>query len=241
MIGGLCLFGLSGAMLIPENGYSILDIPDGLMKTGALVWALVPSIAGAVAAFSRTRLKVGFAFGVASSHAALMLAIATSDDVSEGMASGFFSISNEGLFNVTAILAFVLLGAALVTSSSGGGAQAALAAGGTSAAGSTGAQWAADPFGRHQMRYFNGSEWTAAVSDHGVVGTDPPVHTAAAPSQPPVMAPPAAAVPAAAVPPAPPAAAPPAPPAAPAARWCPNGHSNAAAARFCTQCGAPLS
>ncbi|MEP7020036.1 MAG: phospholipid scramblase-related protein [Pseudonocardiales bacterium] len=34
--------------------------------------------------------------------------------------------------------------------------------------------WYADPFGRHEMRYFNGSEWTEHVSSHGRAGIDPP-------------------------------------------------------------------
>ncbi len=38
---------------------------------------------------------------------------------------------------------------------------------------STGAQWVADPYGRHQMRYWDGRLWTQHVSDGGVAGTDP--------------------------------------------------------------------
>jgi hypothetical protein len=37
------------------------------------------------------------------------------------------------------------------------------------------AQWYPDPSGRHQLRYWEGSEWTAHVSDDGVVTQDPPV------------------------------------------------------------------
>lgn len=183
-----------------------------------------------------------------------MLAIATSDDGGgEGMASGFFSISNEGLFNVTAILAVVLLGVALAQagSSGGGGAMVGGLAGVGVAGAGPAAQWAADPFARHQMRYFNGSEWTATVSDHGVVGTDPATYATAAPAQLPAAAPLPA--PGAAMPPEPPSPFAPAPaspfapeppspfaperpspfaPAADTARWCPNGHSNAATARF---------
>jgi uncharacterized protein YxjI len=38
----------------------------------------------------------------------------------------------------------------------------------------TPAAWYADPFGRHEMRYFNGTEWTEHVSSHGRAGIDPP-------------------------------------------------------------------
>jgi Protein of unknown function (DUF2510) len=37
------------------------------------------------------------------------------------------------------------------------------------------AQWYPDPSGRHQLRYWDGSDWTAHVSDDGVVTQDPPV------------------------------------------------------------------
>ena len=35
------------------------------------------------------------------------------------------------------------------------------------------AQWAADPTGRHELRMFDGRQWTANVSDRGVSGWDP--------------------------------------------------------------------
>jgi hypothetical protein len=34
-------------------------------------------------------------------------------------------------------------------------------------------QWAADPSGRHQHRWWNGREWTEHVADNGVSGVDP--------------------------------------------------------------------
>jgi hypothetical protein len=36
------------------------------------------------------------------------------------------------------------------------------------------AQWASDPFGRHELRYSDGTKWTEQVSDNGVTGTDVP-------------------------------------------------------------------
>lgn len=35
------------------------------------------------------------------------------------------------------------------------------------------AAWLADPTGRHEMRYWNGSVWTEHVADSGVQSTDP--------------------------------------------------------------------
>jgi Protein of unknown function (DUF2510) len=33
--------------------------------------------------------------------------------------------------------------------------------------------WLIDPSGRHEKRYWSGSEWTEHVTDRGVPGTDP--------------------------------------------------------------------
>jgi hypothetical protein len=35
------------------------------------------------------------------------------------------------------------------------------------------ATWQADPTGRHEMRYWDGSAWTGHVSDNGITATDP--------------------------------------------------------------------
>jgi hypothetical protein len=54
------------------------------------------------------------------------------------------------------------------------------------------AGWKADPFGRHEHRYWDGTAWTAHVSDAGVTGTDEPVPSpegAPPPPPPPAAAP----------------------------------------------------
>ena len=37
------------------------------------------------------------------------------------------------------------------------------------------ADWHPDPFGRHEMRYWDGTQWTEHVSSHGRQSVDPPV------------------------------------------------------------------
>jgi uncharacterized protein YxjI len=37
------------------------------------------------------------------------------------------------------------------------------------------AAWYADPFGRHELRYYDGTQWTEHVSSHGRQSTDPPL------------------------------------------------------------------
>jgi hypothetical protein len=50
--------------------------------------------------------------------------------------------------------------------------------------------WYADPFGRHELRYHNGQNWTEHVSDGGTQATDAPVHHPPPPSQPSAPPPP---------------------------------------------------
>src|SRR3954452_7760775 len=57
------------------------------------------------------------------------------------------------------------------------------------------ARWIEDPTGRHELRYWNGSEWTEHVSDAGATAVDPvaeplppPAPPAAVPPPPPPVA-----------------------------------------------------
>jgi uncharacterized RDD family membrane protein YckC len=36
-------------------------------------------------------------------------------------------------------------------------------------------RWAADPLGRHQYRYWDGTQWTEHIADNGMNGVDPPI------------------------------------------------------------------
>ena len=40
--------------------------------------------------------------------------------------------------------------------------------------GTTAANWYPDPFGRHELRYYDGTQWTEHVSNHGKQSVDPP-------------------------------------------------------------------
>ena len=51
--------------------------------------------------------------------------------------------------------------------------EAAQRAGQIAATAMDAAQWHPDPMERHELRYWNGSEWTDSVSDDGVVTSDP--------------------------------------------------------------------
>jgi pSer/pThr/pTyr-binding forkhead associated (FHA) protein len=43
-------------------------------------------------------------------------------------------------------------------------------------------RWAADPYGRHELRYWDGQSWTMHVSDRGATSVDPPQWTASSPT-----------------------------------------------------------
>lgn len=43
--------------------------------------------------------------------------------------------------------------------------------------------WKVDPFGRHQHRYWDGSQWTEHVADDGKTTADPPIAHAEPPGQ----------------------------------------------------------
>src|SRR5262249_31360559 len=70
------------------------------------------------------------------------------------------------------------------------------------------AGWYHDPSARHERRYWDGTDWTAHVSDGGIAATDQPGARPPATSEHPAEPPPATGPPAA----VPPAAAPPPPP-----------------------------
>jgi uncharacterized protein YxjI len=44
------------------------------------------------------------------------------------------------------------------------------------------ASWHPDPFGRHELRYWDGAQWTEHVSSHGRQAIDPPVGGSAVPT-----------------------------------------------------------
>src|SRR5439155_26260171 len=52
-----------------------------------------------------------------------------------------------------------------------------------SSTGTTPADWYPDPSAMHQLRYWNGSDWTEHVADNGVTAIDPLPAAPVAPSQ----------------------------------------------------------
>src|SRR5262245_7723123 len=44
------------------------------------------------------------------------------------------------------------------------------------------ANWHPDPFGRHELRYWDGAQWTEHVSSNGKQSVDPPTGASAVPT-----------------------------------------------------------
>ena len=245
--------GVPFAILLPENGFSVFDIGDGLIETAMFVFALASPLLGVIGALSRSRTGLAVAAGVAIGHLGVVMSMAVQNQ-NEGdpLLSGF-SVSHEGLYNFSLVASVILCAIGVLgTAAATGGATAGVAG--------AASQWAADPFGRHELRFYNGSEWTSAVSNRGVVAMDAPV--ASAPSAPAVPAEPASpfasasasaspfAAPDGDVPPPPASGLFEPPPVSPSlgelasppssTRLCPSGHPNLGSSVFCTSCGARL-
>jgi|GEM_PF-6685010 len=203
--GAASLAGVPLALLTESNGSSIWDVPDGWIQLGLVLFAVVPVGLAAAGFLRKNLLGVGFAIGVTLALGCISIgAHSNSSDVGS---SGTFVSANQTIFDLSVIAAFVL--GVLAFRLRPGMSAAGFVGGGTP----TAAQWAADPFLRHEFRFWDGRTWTATVSDQGVVGTDAPVAAPppVAPPSPPVPAPPPPAPTTLAAPPQRPAAPPPAP------------------------------
>ena len=173
MLGAVAFAGVPLAVLLPADGFSPLsDIDDGLLKFGLVVWALVAPLAAAALALSRRPAGLAFAGGVALGHLGYTVMVLQSD-----AGAAVLGVGHTALYHWTTVTALVLTTTAFAGSlkaASGGAAEG---------------RWAADPYGRHQYRLWDGTRWTANVSDHGVVGYDDPNTAVATPASTPSSTP----------------------------------------------------
>ena len=139
---------------------SVLDIDDGMIKAGVIGWALIAPAVAIVAVLSGRRGSVALGAGVGIGHLGMVLFMLARDDGAQGLLAGF-GVVYEGLHNASVAGAVVLTGLALALT--GNDVPAPTTAIGTAGTASPG--WAADPFGRHQHRYWDGGQWTSMVSD----------------------------------------------------------------------------
>jgi hypothetical protein len=121
---------------------------------------------------------------VGIAHVGLSLAILQDIGVSGGSVTGSLTTSHPAILHTSVLASVVLAGLALGRVVQ---AVAPVARFAPYAPGPVGAptpyqppvqpevrsQWAADPYGRHQFRLWDGHTWSASVSDNGIVGNDP--------------------------------------------------------------------
>jgi hypothetical protein len=169
-LAALAFVGVPASILLSKDGYSVLDIDDGMIKAGVIGWALIAPAVAIVAVLSGRRGSVALGAGVGIGHLGMVLFMLARDDGAQGLLAGF-GVVYEGLHNASVAGAVVLTGLALALT--GNDVPAPTTAIGTAGTASPG--WAADPFGRHQHRYWDGGQWTSMVSDGGTVTQDPPV------------------------------------------------------------------
>ncbi|CAB4363200.1 unannotated protein [freshwater metagenome] len=184
VLAGLALAGVSLAVLLPANGFSVLDIDDTLVQFGFIIWGVLAPLFALLMAFSHTRTAVAFVLGVGIAHVGLSLAILQDIGVSGGSVTGSLTTSHPAILHTSVLASVVLAGLALGRVVQ---AVAPVARFAPYAPGPVGAptpyqppvqpevrsQWAADPYGRHQFRLWDGHTWSASVSDNGIVGNDP--------------------------------------------------------------------
>ncbi len=184
VLAGVALLGVSLAILLPVDGVSVLDIDDGLVQFGFVIWGLAAPLFALMMAFSHTRSSVAFVLGVGIAHAGLSIAILQDIGATGDFATGSVTTGHEALLHWSVLASVVLAAFAL-----GRVVQAVAPAARFTpyAPGSVGAptpyqqpekpqvqsQWAPDPYGRHQFRLWDGHGWSASVSDNGIVGNDP--------------------------------------------------------------------
>ena len=191
VLAGAVSLGVPLALLLPRDGFGVLDLGDGATKAAYVVWAMLAPGVAFVVGLTRTRVAVATVVGISLGHVALSVSALVERDRDLGVNFAQGNLFNETLYHVVAVVAALLamVGLALASTSTptagatqpgyvvqpyGYSEQPAVAgwSAGDVAAVPAG-QWAADPFGRHELRWWDGLQWTESVSDRGVVSADP--------------------------------------------------------------------
>jgi hypothetical protein len=155
---------------------------NGVEGDGVLT--LILAIVIAVAAWPTIHSSVGRGRGLTTSIAAALALVVCVYDVADVSSTGNDVIEAQvgiGLWMATAAAIAVLVGVVLgvrrnvVLFSVAPAATTSpiLTTSGGDTCTSNPPRWAADPTGRHELRYWNGSAWTDHVSDAGAPGIDP--------------------------------------------------------------------
>jgi hypothetical protein len=199
LLGGAGIAASGLGMLLPDDGFSIFDIPSTPIKTAYLTFIAAFTLVGVVGFAFRHATGAAAGVGAASTPLLMWLADAMESRDSGDTFIGGLSDGNTALVAVGAITATIV---GVVGIMSGARARRAVRApapepfGGWSppapwmpdleparppvrhepiepVAAVPPAGWHPDPLGRHEQRYWDGAEWTAHVADQGLPGSDP--------------------------------------------------------------------
>ncbi len=111
-LAALAFVGVPASILLSKDGYSVLDIDDGMIKAGMIGWAVIAPAVAVMALLSRRRGSVALGAGVGIGHLGMVLFMLARDDGAEGLLAGF-GVLYEGLHNASVAGAVVLSGLAL--------------------------------------------------------------------------------------------------------------------------------
>jgi len=156
---------------------------NGIDGDGVLT--LMLAVVVGIAAWPSIRTSIGRARSITTTIATALALIICLYDIADVSSTGNDVVQAQvgiGLWMAAAGALAVIVGVVIGTRrevvrfSAGATPSSATAATSGQAVNAPGnpSRWAPDPTGRHELRYWNGTEWTDHVSDGGVPGSDPP-------------------------------------------------------------------
>jgi hypothetical protein len=199
-IGAVGITASGLGLLLPDNGFSIFDIPSELIKGAYLAFIATFTLVGIVGFSFRHATGAAVGVGAATTPLLMWLADAIEGQDGGGGAFGGLSDGNTALVALGAITAAAVGIVGIRTGVSGPPRSAPApepasthvadwvppsswmpepdSFGGGSATSAPAVpvapgSWHPDPTGRHDHRYWDGTAWTAHVADRGISATDP--------------------------------------------------------------------
>jgi Protein of unknown function (DUF2510) len=150
---------------------------NGFISASYLLLLVSPGIAGVVGFLSRRRSGLPLALGGFIPFGwifvvSLLDRVRSQRGLNDSGLANVFRHDFHPLFGIgmAGVALFLVLGVlAGRTAPAGTGVAASVTVGHTNPA-----RWTADPFGRHESRYWDGQRWTQHVADAGVAGIDQP-------------------------------------------------------------------
>ena len=100
--------GVPLAILLPEDGFSVFDIGDGVLEGAMFVFALASPLLAVIGALSRSRTGMAVASGVSIGHLGVVVGMAVQKQNQGDQLLSGFSVSHEGLYNFSVVASVIL-------------------------------------------------------------------------------------------------------------------------------------